>query len=122
MNRSIALSRRRALAAGAALAALAVARPAAAARPVATPAQTEGPFYPMTLPLDRDADLVQVAGRAPYAKGVITHVFGQVLDPEGRPVAGARVEIWQCDAEAHSGIPATDVARPTWIFRAMGRP
>jgi protocatechuate 3,4-dioxygenase, beta subunit len=63
-----------------------------------TPSQTEGPFYPLTLPLDSDNDLVQVAGRGGAAKGVVTHVGGRILDPAGRPIADARVEIWQCDA------------------------
>jgi protocatechuate 3,4-dioxygenase, beta subunit len=63
-----------------------------------TPRQTEGPFYPLSLPLDADADLVSVAGRAGPAQGTITHVFGRVLDSGGRSISGARVEIWQCDA------------------------
>jgi protocatechuate 3,4-dioxygenase, beta subunit len=63
-----------------------------------TPRQTEGPFYPLSLPLDADADLATVAGRAGPAQGTITHVFGRVLDRGGRSVPGARVEIWQCDA------------------------
>ena len=66
-----------------------------------TPGQTEGPFYPLTLPLDADADLATVAGRAGPAKGVITHVLGRVLDLRGRAISGARVEIWQCDAFGH---------------------
>ncbi len=65
---------------------------------LATPAQTRGPFYPQTLPLDSDNDLVRVQGRSAYAKGEITDLSGRVLDPGGRAVAGARVEIWQCDA------------------------
>ena len=101
MNHPTDVTRRQALAAGTALAGLALASPAAAARLVATPAQTEGPFYPLTLPLDQDNDLVQVAGRPSYAKGAITHVYGRVLDLDGRPVTGARVEIWQCDADGH---------------------
>lgn len=64
----------------------------------ATPAQTSGPFYPLTKPLDSDADLVSVAGRSEQAAGTVTHVIGRVLDREGRPVAGTMVEIWQCDA------------------------
>jgi protocatechuate 3,4-dioxygenase beta subunit len=32
------------------------------------------------------------------ASGTILHLAGRVLDPEGRPVRGVRVEIWQCDA------------------------
>jgi len=63
-----------------------------------TPAQTAGPFYPLTLPQDSDNDLIHVAGRDGTAKGTVTYVSGRVLDPDGRPVAGARVEIWQCDA------------------------
>lgn len=63
-----------------------------------TPSQSLGPFYPVTLPLDRDADLVRVDGRSDPASGIITHVFGRVTDTAGRPLSGARVEIWQCNA------------------------
>ena len=45
-----------------------------------------------------DADLLTVAGRSGTAHGIPTHVFGRLLDVEGRPIAGARIEIWQCDA------------------------
>lgn len=62
-----------------------------------TPRQGEGPFYPVSLPLDADNDLVRVQGMAAAAQGTVTHVLGRVLDPSGRPVTGARVEIWQCD-------------------------
>ena len=63
-----------------------------------TPRQSRGPFYPDPLPLDRDNDLVRVAGRDGLARGEITDLTGYILDPDGRPVAGALVEIWQCDA------------------------
>jgi protocatechuate 3,4-dioxygenase beta subunit len=63
-----------------------------------TPPQSRGPFYPTELPLDRDNDLVQVAGRQGLARGEITNVLGRVVTERGRPVAGARVEIWQCNA------------------------
>ncbi len=69
-----------------------------AASRVATPAQALGPFYPRTLPLDRDADLATVAGAGARAQGEIVHLAGRVLDEDERAVAGARVEIWQCNA------------------------
>jgi protocatechuate 3,4-dioxygenase beta subunit len=72
--------------------------PAGAASLAPTPPQTTGPFYPLTLPLDADNDLVEVAGRPEWAAGTILHLGGRVLDPDGRAVSGARIEIWQCDA------------------------
>jgi protocatechuate 3,4-dioxygenase beta subunit len=63
-----------------------------------TPPQTAGPFYPLSFPPDTDNDLVQITGRAGTAKGTIVHITGRVLDESGRAIPGARVEIWQCDA------------------------
>jgi protocatechuate 3,4-dioxygenase beta subunit len=75
---------------------LAAATPLArAASRIATPAQAKGPFYPLDLPLDQDNDLVHVEGEARTAAGTVIDVFGQLLDADGRPVAGARIEIWQ---------------------------
>jgi len=62
-----------------------------------TPAQTEGPFYPRTLPEDRDADLVAITGHGEQAQGTVLYFGGRVLTAEGRPVAGATVELWQAD-------------------------
>ena len=73
----------------------------AAARAVGladTPRQTTGPFYPYDPALESDADLVRVGARDTLAKGVIAHLSGVVKDHRGRPVPGAFVEIWQCDA------------------------
>ena len=72
--------------------------PAGAASLLPTPRQSMGPFYPLELPLDSDNDLVQIAGRPERAAGTILHLGGRVLEPDGRPVRGARLEIWQCDA------------------------
>lgn len=63
-----------------------------------TPAQTEGPFYPTDWTGDIDNDLVQVTGEAARSLGQVVHVRGRVLGSDGTPIAGARVEIWQCDA------------------------
>lgn len=82
-----------------AVGAVALARPLeAVAALLPTPAQSTGPFYPRELPLDRDNDLATVAGAPSRARGELTHVFGTLRDVEGRPLAGARVEIWQCNA------------------------
>lgn len=73
-----------------------------------TPRMTEGPFYPAMLPDDTDADLTRVRGRAGRASGTPLEVSGRVVDRRGRPRAGARVEIWQCDARGryhHVGEP-----------------
>jgi protocatechuate 3,4-dioxygenase beta subunit len=64
-----------------------------------TPPASEGPFYPppaMRLG-DVDNDLVRVAGRVAQAGGEIVRLDGRVLDAAGNALAGARVEIWQCD-------------------------
>lgn len=72
--------------------------PLGAAQRVLTPAQSSGPFYPVTPPLHRDNDLTQVAGQTERAAGQISDLSGRVLDLDGRPLAGLRIEIWQCDA------------------------
>jgi protocatechuate 3,4-dioxygenase, beta subunit len=95
---------------------LGLSRLAAAAALAATPAQTAGPFYPLELPADSDNDLIQIAGRKGTAKGAVTNISGRILDRDGRPISGARVEIWQCDAngryhyvrDARAGPPADE--------------
>ena len=71
--------------------------PAAAMR---TPYATEGPFYPTRSMrfADADNDLVKIAGLVEKAGGEVIVLKGHVRDRAGRPLAGARVEIWQCDA------------------------
>jgi protocatechuate 3,4-dioxygenase beta subunit len=86
--------RRKLLRTAAGLAA-AAALPAWATDLLPTPAQMRGPFYPLTVPLDQDNDLVSVSGRPGIAYGMITNIAGQVLDEKARPQAGVRVEIWQ---------------------------
>lgn len=83
--------------------------PALAEERKPTPRMTEGPFYPRTFPRDVDGDLTQVQGMARAAEGTPLAVTGRVLDRSGKPRAGARVEIWQCDAFGqyhHVGEPA----------------
>jgi protocatechuate 3,4-dioxygenase beta subunit len=67
---------------------------------VRTPQQTEGPFYPVKLPLDTDNDLLIVNDSITSAVGEITHLSGRVLDARGGPLRNVLVEIWQVD---HNG-------------------
>lgn len=67
---------------------------------IRTPQQTEGPFYPIKLPLDTDNDLLIVNDSITSAVGEITHLSGRVLDARGGPLRNVLVEIWQVD---HNG-------------------
>ncbi len=93
------------------------AQPQAARRP--TPAQTEGPFYPVRLPGDADFDLLR-NGALAYRHGQPVWLEGSVTDPQGRPVAGAQVEIWQCDERGHYHHPG-DGGRADPAFQGFGR-
>ncbi len=62
-----------------------------------TPGQILGPFYPVTKPPAQSADLVKLPGRPGRAEGQVLHVMGRVLNRQGKPIEGARVEIWQAN-------------------------
>lgn len=97
---------------------------ALAAQPlVATPAQTEGPFYPTDWTGDADNDLVRVIGEAAQAQGQITHIVGRVLDATGAPIPGAALEIWQCDATGVYRHPRDTgwFRKPDGSFQGRGR-
>lgn len=83
-----------------AVAPLASLRSAAQTRAImdATPRDAEGPFYPTRIPAEADADLTHVAGRTAPAKGTLLELSGRVFATDGRPIAGAKVELWQCDS------------------------
>lgn len=72
---------------------------------VITPGQTSGPFYPEDKPLDRDADLTQLRGSRAIAAGRIVYLSGQIVDVQGRPVEGARIEIWQANTHGRYAHP-----------------
>jgi protocatechuate 3,4-dioxygenase beta subunit len=73
-----------------------------------TPKQTEGPFYPIKLPLDTDNDLIVINDALKPSVGTIAHVTGRVLGPTGSPLRNAVVEIWQCDANGAYLHPGSD--------------
>ncbi|MGH8251877.1 MAG: hypothetical protein ACREVI_14495 [Steroidobacteraceae bacterium] len=78
---------------------------AASSPPTTTPAQTKGPFYPVTRPLDADADLTVIRGRSGRAQGRVLHLMGRVLDRDGKPVPGAKIELWQANAAGRYAHP-----------------
>jgi protocatechuate 3,4-dioxygenase beta subunit len=89
---------------------------------VETPHQTDGPFYPDTLPRDTDNDLLIINQGITPAVGEITHLSGRVLTRAGEPVRNALVEIWQVDhhgAYLHSGTSNRD--RRDANFQGFGR-
>jgi protocatechuate 3,4-dioxygenase beta subunit len=71
-----------------------------------TPTQVLGPFYPVVKPLDQDADLTSVAGRSGRATGQVIDVMGRIMNRDGKPVAGARVEIWQANTHGRYTHPS----------------
>ena len=90
----------------------------------ATPAQTEGPFYPDRLPLDTDNDLLILNDGLTPAVGEITHLTGRVLDRSGSPIKNAVVEIWQCDANQvylHTGDSDQKKTQQDKNFQGFGR-
>jgi len=91
----------------------------AAAAAVPTPRQTEGPFYPVDFPADVDGGLLR-QGDVAYAQGQPVWVDGVVMDTGAQPLAGAMVEIWQCDADGHYRHPG-DGNRADRRFQSYGR-
>ncbi len=64
---------------------------AAARRP--TPADQEGPFYPVTtIPLRRSLIL---SAQIPAHETLL--LSGRILNQQGQPLVNAKIEIWQCD-------------------------
>jgi protocatechuate 3,4-dioxygenase beta subunit len=116
MNARLLLNRRRAAAALVVAPAICLAQGPALR---ATPRQTEGPFYPVVLPQDSDHDLLN-NGAARYAHGHPAWVQGVVTDLRGRPLAGAMVEIWQCDGAGRYHHPG-DGNRADAAFQGFGR-
>lgn len=87
-----------------------------------TPAQTDGPFYPVKLPLDTDNDLIVINDGLTPAVGEITFLSGRILDARGDPLRGALVEIWQVDdhgAYLHDG--SSNHAKRDTNFQGFGR-
>ena len=110
-NRDL-LPRRTILRSAIAMGGLAVAAPVRAALPQFTPNQVMGPFYPVEKPLDQAADLSAISGKSGQAEGHVVHLMGRVLDSQGRPISGARIEIWQANTHGRYTHPADTNTTP----------
>ncbi|HEX4859072.1 MAG TPA: protocatechuate 3,4-dioxygenase [Usitatibacteraceae bacterium] len=77
-----------------------------------TPLQTIGPFYPIDVPADQDADMTVLGASKERAQGTVIYVSGRVLDVNGVPVANATLDIWQCNAAGRYAHPADSNKAP----------
>ena len=71
---------------------------------------------------DIDNDLVKIVGEVERAGGEVVVLSGRVMDNAGNPIAGASVEIWQCDNNGrylHHGDSGRDSRDPA--FQGFGR-
>ncbi|MGL4576240.1 MAG: intradiol ring-cleavage dioxygenase [Burkholderiaceae bacterium] len=91
----------------------------------ATPAQSEGPFYPQasffSARSDVDSDLLTVPGAREASRGTPLALSGRILGSDGRPLAGALVEIWQCDARGQYAYDMPTIYRAESGFQGFGR-
>ena len=93
------LSRRLFAGAGLASAGLLLASGAKALQPRPLTAESAmGPFYPIDLPADSDADLTWIKGHSKRAEGPVIEVSGRVIDARGNPIPGAGIVLWQANA------------------------
>jgi len=72
---------------------------AASAACTITPAQVNGPFFPMAIN-DYDWDMTHVPGHRDRAEGEVVEIVGRVLDSTCKPLRGAILDIWQANAGA----------------------
>lgn len=77
-----------------------------------TPAEVEGPFYPVADQADKDADMTRVAGRTGMAKGEAIIIEGAIADISGKPVADAVIDIWQANAAGRYNHPRDPNSAP----------
>ncbi len=71
-----------------------------------TPGEILGPFYPVLKRVDHGADLTIIAGKPGRAAGQVIHVMGRVVNVQGQPVQGARVELWQANTHGRYTHPS----------------
>jgi protocatechuate 3,4-dioxygenase beta subunit len=113
MTKQILMSRRALVGTGLASAGLLVASSTRAAQGRALTAESPmGPFFPLTVPADSDADLTMIKGHSKRALGQVIEITGRILDPKGNPIGGAKLDIWQANAKGRYSHPADPAVMP----------
>lgn len=83
-----------------------------------SPLELRGPVFPRDSIAAAEADLSVTGPGRPRALGQLIHVTGQVLDEDGRPMAGALMEVWHCNAAGkyiHHNDPSPVPVDPNFI-------
>lgn len=104
------LTRRAFAAAGLAAAGLAVTGRGLAKELPLTAESPMGPFFPLDMPADSDADMTWIKGHSTRATGTVIELRGRVLDMRGNPIAGSRIDLWQANAAGRYAHPS-DIAK-----------
>ncbi|MBL6980896.1 MAG: hypothetical protein ISR58_06865 [Anaerolineales bacterium] len=84
-----------------------------------TPAQGEGPYFPLEIPKDHDNDLTNIEGVEGFPNGEVIEFSGIVYDANGTPIPEVLIEIWQTDSNGvylHPGDPGTCQRDPNFQF------
>jgi len=113
MAKQLIMSRRALVGAGLASAGIIAATGARAVqgRPL-TAESPMGPFFPLDVPADSDADLTMIKGHSKRASGQVIEVTGRILDQKGNPITGARLDLWQANAKGRYAHPADPALMP----------
>lgn len=77
-----------------------------------TPQLTTGPFFPLSRSADQDWDLTHIPGGSGVAQGIIMDLRGRVTTESGRPVPGARLDVWQTNGLGRYHHPSDETGRP----------
>ena len=86
-------------------------RPRAACE--ATPDNAEGPYYRAGAPTREDI--------APDIEGTVLEVSGGVFDTDCNPLAGATIDIWQCDPDGHYDNDGSMPGLPDDVYLLRGK-
>ncbi len=77
-----------------------------------TPQLTLGPMYPITRPVEEDADLTRLFGYPRAALGQVIEITGRIMNEAGNAVPHGQIDMWQTNAAGHYNHPADTSGQP----------